>query len=124
MGFFSNLFKKKTYEEELKSQAEMISKSTEANNSSFSNYVNSGDFRFEIDDVFTITGRGTVVTGKVVSGSVSLNDIVYVNGIQTMVTGIEMFRKRLDTATMGDNAGILLQGITRDQVSRGMFITK
>lgn len=86
----------------------------------------SGNFEFLIEDVFTITGRGTVVTGRVLSGSVRVGDNVTIlpSGIATTVTGIEQFRKSLDFAQAGDNAGILLRGITRDQVERNNRLVK
>lgn len=85
----------------------------------------SGDFSFTVEDVFTITGRGTVVTGRVASGSISVGEHVLINGtLETEVTGIEMFRKTLDTASAGDNCGILLRGISREQISQGDTLTK
>jgi elongation factor Tu len=77
-----------------------------------------------VEDVFSITGRGTVVTGRVESGSFHINDdvrIVKADGgsIQTVITGIEAFRKSLDYAQAGDNVGLLVKDIARDQVSRG-----
>ena len=81
-----------------------------------------------IEDVFTITGRGTVVTGRVERGQLKLNDEVEIVGIRdtqkTVVTGIEMFRKQLDYAEAGDNAGVLLRGISREQVERGQVLAK
>jgi elongation factor Tu len=79
-------------------------------------------FLMPIEDVFTITGRGTVVTGKVERGSINVNATVEIVGIkpksfQTTVTGIEMFRKLLDSATAGDNAGLLLRGTKREMSS-------
>ena len=85
-------------------------------------------FLMSIEDVFTITGRGTVVTGRVERGELKLNDEVEIVGIRdtqkTTATGIEMFRKQLDSAQAGDNAGVLLRGITRDQVERGQVLAK
>ena len=85
-------------------------------------------FLMSIEDVFTITGRGTVVTGRVERGKLNLNDEVEIVGInptqKTIATGIEMFRKQLDYAEAGDNAGVLLRGITRDQVERGQVLAK
>ena len=85
-------------------------------------------FLMSIEDVFTITGRGTVVTGRVERGELKLNEEVEIVGIKdtrkTTVTGIEMFRKQLDYAQAGDNAGVLLRGITRDQVERGQVLAK
>ena len=85
-------------------------------------------FLMPIEDVFTITGRGTVVTGRVERGQLKLNDEVEIVGLKdtkkTVVTGIEMFRKQLDYAEAGDNAGVLLRGIARDEVERGQVLAK
>ena len=85
-------------------------------------------FLMSIEDVFTISGRGTVVTGRVERGKVSLNEEVEIVGLKptkkTVVTGIEMFRKSLDFAQAGDNAGVLLRGIARDEVERGQVLAK
>ncbi len=85
-------------------------------------------FLMPIEDVFTITGRGTVVTGRVERGHLKLNDEVEIVGIREtrkcVVTGIEMFRKQLDYAEAGDNAGILLRGISREDVERGQVLAK
>ena len=85
-------------------------------------------FLMSIEDVFTITGRGTVVTGRVERGKLNLNDTVEIVGIKetksTVVTGIEMFRKQLDYAEAGDNAGVLLRGIAREEVERGQVLAK
>ena len=85
-------------------------------------------FLMPIEDVFTITGRGTVVTGRVERGQLKLNDEVEIVGIKetkkTVVTGIEMFRKQLDYAEAGDNAGVLLRGISREEVERGQVLVK
>ena len=89
---------------------------------------NDKPFLMSIEDVFTITGRGTVVTGRVERGMLKLNDEVEIVGIKptkkTVVTGIEMFRKQLDFAEAGDNAGVLLRGISREQVERGQVLAK
>ncbi|MCI9084585.1 MAG: elongation factor Tu, partial [Bacilli bacterium] len=85
-------------------------------------------FLMPIEDVFTITGRGTVVTGRVERGQLNLNDEVEIVGLKdtkkTVVTGIEMFRKQLDYAEAGDNAGLLLRGVSREDVERGQVIAK
>ena len=85
-------------------------------------------FLMPIEDVFTITGRGTVVTGRVERGQLKLNDEVEIVGLKptkkTVVTGIEMFRKQLDYAEAGDNAGVLLRGIAREEVERGQVLAK
>ena len=89
---------------------------------------NDKPFLMSIEDVFTITGRGTVVTGRVERGQLKLNDTVEIVGIRdtksTVVTGIEMFRKQLDYAEAGDNAGVLLRGIAREEVERGQVLAK
>ena len=85
-------------------------------------------FLMSIEDVFTISGRGTVVTGRVERGQLNLNDEVEIVGLRatqkTVVTGIEMFRKSLDYAQAGDNAGVLLRGISREDVERGQVLAK
>ena len=86
-------------------------------------------FLMPIEDVFTITGRGTVVTGRVERGQLKVNAEVEIVGIKpksmkTIVTGIEMFRKLLDTADAGENVGLLLRGIKREEVERGQVVCK
>ena len=86
-------------------------------------------FLMPIEDVFSITGRGTVVTGRVERGQLTVGDTIDIIGMQeekqtTTVTGIEMFRKLLDHAEAGDNAGILLRGTKKDDVERGMVLVK
>jgi elongation factor Tu len=85
-------------------------------------------FLMAIEDVFSITGRGTVVTGRIEKGVVNLNDEVTLVGLgetrSTVVTGIEMFNKQLDRGEAGDNAGILVRGINKDEVRRGMILSK
>ncbi len=85
-------------------------------------------FLLPIEDVMTISGRGTVVTGRVERGVIKLNEEVEIVGIRetqkTVVTGLEMFRKSLDYAEPGDNIGVLLRGINRDQVVRGQVLAK
>jgi elongation factor Tu len=85
-------------------------------------------FLMPVEDVFTITGRGTVITGKVERGQVNVNDEVEIVGIRdkqkTTVTGIEMFRKLLDYAEAGENVGLLLRGTKREDVERGQVVCK
>ena len=85
-------------------------------------------FLMPVEDVFTITGRGTVATGRVERGQLKLNDELEIVGIKptqkTVATGIEMFRKLLDYAESGDNVGVLLRGINRDQIQRGQVLAK
>ena len=82
-----------------------------------------------VEDVFTITGRGTVATGRVERGVLHVSDEIEIVGIseetqKSVVTGIEMFRKTLDEAQAGDNIGALLRGINRDQIERGQVVCK
>ncbi|MDJ1645609.1 elongation factor Tu [Mycoplasma phocimorsus] len=85
-------------------------------------------FLLAVEDVFTITGRGTVATGRVERGVLNLNEEVEIVGLKptkkTVVTGIEMFRKNLKQAIAGDNAGLLLRGVNRDDIERGQVLAK
>ncbi|MDH6366467.1 MULTISPECIES: elongation factor Tu [unclassified Breznakia] len=85
-------------------------------------------FLMSVEDVFTITGRGTVATGRVERGQLNINEEVEIVGIKdtkkTVVTGIEMFRKLLDFAEAGDNIGALLRGVNRDEIVRGQILCK
>ncbi len=86
-------------------------------------------FLMPVEDVFSITGRGTVATGRVERGIVSMSDTVEIVGLsdekrQTVVTGVEMFRKLLDSAQAGDNIGLLLRGIQKNEIERGQVICK
>ena len=86
-------------------------------------------FLMPVEDVFTITGRGTVATGRVERGIVKVQDEVEIVGLsaerrKTVVTGVEMFRKLLDQAEAGDNIGVLLRGIDRKDIERGQVISK
>ncbi len=85
-------------------------------------------FLMPVEDVFTITGRGTVATGRVERGTVKVGDTVEIIGIKdtrsSVVTGVEMFRKILDQAEAGDNIGVLLRGVNRDEVIRGQVLAK
>jgi elongation factor Tu len=86
-------------------------------------------FLMPIEDVFTITGRGTVVTGRIEQGQINSGDTVEIVGIHpetasTVVTGLEMFNKTLDFAQAGDNAGVLLRGTKREEVERGQVLSK
>ena len=86
------------------------------------------DFLMPVEDVFSITGRGTVVTGRVEQGKVNTGDEVEIVGIKdttkTTVTGVEMFRKLLDEGLAGDNIGALLRGTAKDEVERGQVLAK
>jgi elongation factor Tu len=85
-------------------------------------------FLMPVEDVFSITGRGTVATGRIESGLVNLNDDVEIVGIRptqkSVVTGVEMFRKLLDSGEAGDNVGILLRGIGKKDIERGQVLAK
>ncbi len=86
-------------------------------------------FLMPVEDVFSITGRGTVATGRVERGTVKVQDTVEIIGLtderkSTVVTGVEMFRKLLDEAQAGDNIGVLLRGIQRDEIERGQVLCK
>jgi elongation factor Tu len=85
-------------------------------------------FIMPVEDVFSITGRGTVATGRVERGQVKIQEEVELIGLglhkKTVVTGIEMFRKELDSAMAGDNAGVLLRGIDKNEIERGMVLAK
>ncbi len=86
------------------------------------------DFLMPVEDVFTIQGRGTVVTGRIEKGTIKLNEEIEIVGMKdtmkTTVTGIEMFRKEMDEGVAGDNAGILLRGIKKEEVQRGQVLVK
>ena len=86
-------------------------------------------FLMPIEDVFTITGRGTVVTGRVERGKIRVQEEVQIIGMQeeirkTVVTGVEMFRKLLDEGLAGDNIGVLLRGVERKEVERGQVLAQ
>ena len=86
-------------------------------------------FLMPVEDVFSITGRGTVATGRVERGTLSLNQEIEIVGMteelrKVVVTGIEMFRKLLDEAVTGDNIGVLLRGVQRDEIERGQVIAQ
>ncbi|MDI6800076.1 MAG: EF-Tu/IF-2/RF-3 family GTPase, partial [Actinomycetota bacterium] len=86
-------------------------------------------FLMSVEDVFTITGRGTVATGRVERGKIKVGDEVEIIGMKdetkkTIITGVEMFRKLLDEAQAGDNVGALLRGVTRQEIERGQVLAK
>ena len=87
-----------------------------------------GDFLMPVEDVFSISGRGTVVTGRIERGIVNVNDDIEIVGIKdsekTTCTGVEMFRKLLDQGQAGDNVGVLLRGTKREEVERGQVLCK
>ena len=87
------------------------------------------DFLMPVEDVFTITGRGTVATGRVERGEIKVGDEVEIIGLadenrKVVVTGVEMFRKLLDQAQAGDNIGALLRGVERKDIERGQVLAK
>ena len=86
-------------------------------------------FLMPVEDIFSITGRGTVATGRVERGTIKVNDNVEIVGLTTekrtvVVTGVEMFRKQLDQAEAGDNVGLLLRGVQRDEIERGQVLAE
>jgi translation elongation factor EF-Tu-like GTPase len=88
-----------------------------------------GSFLLTVEDVFSITGRGLVVTGRVTAGTVSVGDAVLVESpgmgaVPATVTGVEAFRKKLTTATAGQMVGLLLDGVSRDQLTPGSVISR
>lgn len=137
---FNNQDKKETTNNEIPNNSEVENSNQnneQQNNSSTGSveegtnttYDENGAFLFSIEDVFTITGRGTVVTGTVERGKLNVGDTVQIIGLSeeiltAEVTGIEMFRSQKDEATVGDNVGILLKDITREQVQRGQVLEK
>ncbi|MBQ2802817.1 MAG: hypothetical protein IJF07_02845 [Lachnospiraceae bacterium] len=134
MGLFDFLKKPKTdmeiYQEERKRREEREAM-YEAQYSQYSsaNASDQQDFYFVVEDVFTITGRGTVVTGKISAGSIYQNETVTLRRAdnstkEVRVTGIEQFRKMLDVAHAGENVGLMLSGVTRNDIGRGDILTR
>lgn len=106
MGLFGNLFNKKAVQKQPP-------------------IITDGSFYFEIEDVFTIVGRGTVATGRVKSGEVHVGELVIINGnIYSKVLGIELFRQVANVAKAGDACGLFLEGITQKEINKGGYITK
>ena len=127
MGFFDRFRKKKpddgTYHRDRRLD------SGEEGYAAGSVYGDCEAFRMTVQDVFTITGRGTVVTGLVASGSITAGDSVTLRRAdgstrEVTVSGIEMFRKIVDTAVRGDNVGLLLRGVERNEIGRGDILEK
>lgn len=125
MGIFDFFKKPKTdleqYYEDRKARAEEQQAAASAHSD--------GGFRITVQDVFTITGRGTVITGRVESGTVSVGEAVTLERMdgsrrQVVVTGIEMFRKMKDTAAAGENVGLLLRKVERSEIGRGDILFK
>lgn len=94
------------------------------------NYKEKATFLMTIEDVFSITGRGTVVTGRIEKGTIKVNDTVQIIGVNgeviktTTIIGIEVLRENLDSATVGDNVGLILKNIKKDEVEKGQVLTK
>ena len=134
MGLFDLFRRPKTEQEEYyenydKQHASYSSSSISYDTDSTHNYNTSTGFSLTVEDVFTITGRGTVVVGRIASGSISVGDRITLkrtNGYSCSVTiaGIEMFRKILNTAKEGDNVGLLLRGLTNADIGRGDVLMK
>lgn len=123
MGLLDFLFGKKdsgSVDEQLRNDAAMQHQEAVTNEN-----VN-GAFQMTVEDIFTITGRGTVVTGRITSGKIGINESVInrTSSQRYMVSGIEMFRKTMDYAQAGDNVGLLLRDADRDSISRGDILTK
>lgn len=120
MGFLDFLFKK-----EERIGGDYSENNTINENDSIDLESIDGDFLMVIEDTFTITGRGTVVTGTIASGTIHVGDKVKIRHVATgevsatTVTGVEMFRRILDTASVGENVGLLLRGVKRDELERG-----
>ncbi len=128
MGLLDFLLGKKnngSMDEQLKREAEMHQQ-TAMQQEVINNQNVSGDFQMTVEDVFTITGRGTVVTGRITSGRIAVNETVRNrnSGRTYAVAGLEMFRKTLDYAQAGDNVGLLLRGADRESVHRGDILIK
>lgn len=125
-------FLKKVLKKDLENEFEKELKenyTSESNNAPVNSYKTE-TFRLVVEEVFSITGRGIIVVGKVESGSVSVGDTVKIldcygyENQTTTITGIEQFRKLLNTANVGDNVGLLLRGADRNAVKRGDIIVK
>lgn len=135
MGFLDLFKKPKTdlelYYEERSRRGKEQTDSTYAErpDSVYAGTAGSFDFRIVVEDVFSISGRGTVITGKIESGSVSVGDEVIIQRTDgsrqaAVVSGIEMFRKLKDTAIAGENVGILLRNVRRNEIGRGDVLLK
>ena len=126
-------FMKKNDNENTNTNQSQQSISTNDNNTGSTNITTENDkdgaFLMAIEDVFKITGKGTVVTGRIERGTIKLNDTVQIIGLHdeiktTTIIGIEMRRENFDTATAGDRVGLLLNGIEKDEVERGQVLAK
>ncbi len=117
MGFLSKLFNREIPDAPIQQIPDTPSPEQPVNTSGAA-------FHMVVEDVFTITGRGTIVTGRVDSGEVRVGQPITINGSRpTKVLGIEMFRKTLDYAQAGDNCGILLEGVSREEIHKGDYLS-
>lgn len=130
MGLLDLFRRPKTEQEEYYEKYDRQDSAKAAADAAFiDNYYSSIGFSITVEDVFTITGRGTVIVGRIASGSVSVGDTVTLKRLngssrQVTVAGIEMFRKMLNTAKEGDNVGLLLRGLTKADIGPGDVLTK
>lgn len=121
------LFRKKEKKDDLTLEVENYNREAKARYASGADYLAGNRGMMPIEDVFYITGRGCVVTGQVQAGVFHVGDTVQINRLDgsilnSAVVGIEAFRKALDSATEGDNVGLLLRGLTGNQMSRGDIV--
>ena len=105
-------------------ELEQMKQETRPSSDIWNQVASAGDFRMTIEDTFGITGRGTVLTGKIESGELAVGDTVRLNGATYSVQGIEGFRRNLSNAKVGDNVGVLLRGLGRNDAKSGDVITK
>ncbi len=130
MGLFDLFRRPKTEQEEYYEKYDKQDSAKATADAAFiDNYYTSMGFSITVEDVFTITGRGTVIVGRIASGSVSVGDTVTLKRLngssrQVTVAGIEMFRKMLNTAKEGDNVGLLLRGLTKADIGPGDILVK
>jgi elongation factor Tu len=121
----SKMFFRKRKEDAMQAELRQINADADRRASQFQHMSMSGSadsFRMTIEDVFTITGRGSVVTGKIELGRVCVGDTVYIESTPYVINGIEAFRRNIDSATVGDNVGILINA-PRGQLRRGQVLT-
>ncbi|CAN5500607.1 hypothetical protein BH10ACT7_BH10ACT7_21380 [soil metagenome] len=120
MGFFARLFNRPGNDTTVTDyQAEVAARAANSPVQAMRASATTGTFRMPVEDVFSITGRGTVVTGTVAEGSVRVGDEVTVGAHRTRVTGVEKFREIVTDAGVGEHVGLLLEGLSRDMIVRG-----
>ncbi len=124
MGFFSKLFGRSDETDDQRELRDYNNDNAQTQSVQTLSPVTEGESRFLIGDVFTISGRGTVVTGRVAVGAFSVGDLVKVNGIQSRIRGLEQFRKMCTIVRQGASAGMILEGIEKNQVKSGDIIIK